>query len=460
MSIKPNNRNVLLVLVPLVGCLFGALVAASYSVQRAMAVDLMNHGSDQSGQLNLEPRTVAAQAQPAKTKYRTAKITRGRLVPTLNVTGTLQPEELVDVGAQVSGPIKSLGKDPKDPTKTIDYGAQVEEGTVLAQIDPAIYQAQLKSAEADLKRTEAEVMHKKAVLKKAKANWERAKELFAKKGISRAEFDITESAHEIAEASLQIGLAQVEVAKAARELAATNLKYTTITSPVKGTIIDRRVNVGQTVVVNLTATSMFLIAKDLSKLEVWEVIKEADVGKVKVGQLVSFKVSAFPDKVYKGKVKPQGEFPVRLNASLDKGSMYPSLENVYPSQEKGVVTYTAVVTVDNNDGKLLTSLTADLSFVVADKKDVLLVPAEALTWQPKPLQIAPEAREAYLKHNQKGKKKSPKTGFVWLQADGGFVRPVEIHIGLSDSQNVEIVEPVPAELKEGIQIVIGSGTAN
>lgn len=239
--------------------------------------------------------------------------------------------------------------------------------------------------------------------------------------------------------------ANIGVAQANLKTAQTNLNYTTISSPVKGRVIDRRVNVGQTVVASLSAPSLFLIAKGLKKMEVWATVNEVDVLKIKAGQRVNFTVDGNPGRIYKGNVVPQGNLPFRLNASMNNN----------------VVTYTAVVSVDNSDDSLKPYLTANLNFIVADKKDVLLVPNAALRWQPSRRQMAPEVQDAYNK--QRGKKRVPgeegqEHGFVWVPGPDGLATFIEVITGVSDSVNSEIVSVVGGgELAEHTQVIIGEG---
>jgi len=244
-----------------------------------------------------------------------------------------------------------------------------------------------------------------------------------------------------------VSKAQIGVSEGALTLAKTNLDYTTIRSPVKGVIIDRRINVGQTVVASLSAPSLFLIAKDLSKMEVWATVNEADVGKIKIGQPVTFTVDAYPGDVFKGTVKPQGEYPARLNATMNQN----------------VVTYTVVVSAENTPspgfpkGKLLPYLTANLSFRVSEKDNALLVPNAALRWQPANRQIHPDARADYAKvKNKKRAENEPERGFVWV-AEGGYVRPIQVQLGPSDKVNTEVVDVVGGELSEGTDLVVGEG---
>lgn len=217
-----------------------------------------------------------------------------------------------------------------------------------------------------------------------------------------------------------------------------NLDWTRIRSPVKGVIIDRRVNVGQTVVASLNAPSLFLIAKDLKHLQVWVSVNEADIGKIRKEQAVRFTVDAFPGEVFAGKVAQ-----IRLNATMTQN----------------VVAYTVVVTTDNPDGKLLPYLTANVQFEVGRRKDVLLVPNAALRWRPQPQWIAADAREK-TPLQKPGSHETPpgdrtrqqqEPRHVWVQ-DGKFVRPVAVETGLSDGVMTEIIG---GDVKEGMQIVVG-----
>jgi HlyD family secretion protein len=418
------------------------------------------------------------QAQASsKTSFRVAEVKRGRLVATVGSTGTLQPREIVDIGAQVAGRIVFIGKDANTQSGIVDWGSVVEgpviekgsalddvaaaaagigglltlkKGTVLAQIDPDLYEAQLKSATAAVKSAEADLHVKKATLAQATADWNRAGTLYVlePKGIAQAEYDSYKAAFESASAQVDVSAANIGVAKANLKTAQTNLNYATITSPVNGVVIDRRVNVGQTVVASLSAPSLFLIAKDLSKMEVWATVNEVDVSKIQVGQKVRFTVDALAGRVYHGKVVPQGKLPFRLNAAMTQN----------------VVTYTVVVSADNTDGLLRPYLTTNLSFIIADKKDALLVPNAALRWQPSKQQMAPDIRDEYFA--LRSRKPSPNDaetqaqGFVWVKDNDGYVRYIQVHTGLSDSVNTEILGVLSGgEFTEGTQVIVAEGRA-
>jgi HlyD family secretion protein len=382
---------------------------------------------------------------------RTATITRGSLSATVSATGTIEPEEVVDVGAQVGGQIDSFGKD-KDG-KTIDYGSVVEEGTVLAQIDDSLYRAdvetasaQLDQSRASLVRAEADLLQLKAKLDQAQRDWERAQKLGPSEALAPTTFDSYKAGYETAKANAAVGEAAITQAKAGVSQAEAtlahaqrNLGYCTIKSPVAGVIIDRRVNIGQTVVSSLNAPSLFLIAKDLKRLQVWVSVNEADIGHIAPGQPVTFTVDAFSGRVFKGKVNK-----TRLNASMTQN----------------VVTYTVEVSTDNSDGRLLPYLTANAQFEIGHLDNVLLVPNTALRWTPRPELISPDARrkaEAVPSSAQRDAQSSApaQPGTVWVEQNG-FVKPVNVTVGTSDGTLTEIKG---RSLSEGLPVVVGDRMA-
>jgi HlyD family secretion protein len=231
----------------------------------------------------------------------------------VRATGTIEPEEVVSVGPQVSGIITSFGADPNSPGTTIDWGSRVEAGTVLARLDDALYRAQVEIAQAAVARAEAE-------FKDAKAK--------ASSGLPGTPL-VPAVAATLVQCRAELKIAEI------------NLGHTLIKSPIKGVIIDRRVNVGQNVTPSLSAASLFLVASDLRKLQVWVSVNEKDVSQMKVGTPATFTVDAYPKLVFQGKVKQ-----IRLNAQMTQN----------------IVTYTVVVTTDNPDGKLMPYLTAHVEF--------------------------------------------------------------------------------------------------
>ena len=315
--------------------------------------------------------------QPARARIVPSRIKRGDLGSTINTTGTIEPEEVVDVGAQVAGRIESFGTDPATRAKTISYGSRVEQGTVLARLDSALFQARVDQARGRVAKAKADIEQAQAKLRQADRELERCQQAawpedgrHRRTGIRRRPWRTT-SRPRPRWPSIESALA---VARADLEEATVNLGYTTIRSPVKGIVLDRRINIGQTVVASLNAPSLFLIAKDLSRLEIWSSVNETDIGSIHEGQKVRFTVGSLPRDTFEGKVSQ-----IRLNASMTQN----------------VVTYTVVIAVDNSSGRLLPYLTARLQFEVERRKGVLLVPNAALRWQPHVQDVVPEAREDY-----------------------------------------------------------------
>ncbi len=380
-------------------------------------------------------------------------VVRGNLEAVISATGTVEPEEVIDVGAQVGGKIVAFGKDKHG--KTIDYGSQVEAGTVLARIDDSLYasdvsqnKAQLAQAKANYQRSQADLGQLRAKLVQAEADWQRAQQLGPSEALSQADFDAARSAYDVARANLKVGQAAVVQAKeaisqaeASLAKAKQNLDYCTIRSPVRGVIIDRRVNIGQTVVSSLSAPSLFLLARDLTKMQVWASVNEADIGSIRPGQPVTFTVDALPGKTFQGVVGK-----IRLNATMTQN----------------VVTYTVEVNTDNSSGVLIPYLTANLKFIVSERKNVLLVPNAALRWIPQPDQIASDSRqpEGRRKARESGAQtttaaKTDKSDFtpgtLWVP-EAKYVKPLKVRLGPTDGSNTEIQSH---NVQEGMQVVVG-----
>lgn len=389
--------------------------------------------------------------------FRTAQVKRGDLLASISATGTVEPEEVIDVGAQIAGQINSFGKDKNG--KTIDYGSAVEEGTILAQIDDSLYaadvamaNAQVQQARAGAQRAEADLGQLNAKLYQANRDWERAQKLGpSSKALAESSYDGYKSAYETAQANLAVGEASIAQSKGALaqaqatlQRAQRNLGYCTIKSPVKGVIIDRRVNIGQTVVASLNAPSLFLLAKDLTRMQVWVSVNEADIGNIHPGQPVSFTVDTYPGQVFRGEVGK-----IRLNATMTQN----------------VVTYTVEVITDNSDGRLLPYLTANVQFELSRRSNVLLVPNAALRWFPQPAQVSPKFRDMEEvagrgNGSEAGQRQSPvqtalagergRQGLMWVQ-DGKFVKPVKVRVGPTDGTMTEVEAD---DLKEGLEVIL------
>jgi HlyD family secretion protein len=373
----------------------------------------------------------AADTSKSGGRFRQEVVNRGSLPVVVEATGTVEPEEVVDVGAQVPGRILRFGPDPSDKNKAVDYRTVVRRGSVLAQLDPARYEAEVAKARANLARTEAGVRLAKAKVALAERELRRAQKRLVDKAADASDIEVAEAALDVARAAVPVEEAAVAEKQAALKRAQQDLDYTTIRSPVDGVIIDRRCNVGQVVTANLNSPSLFLIARDLTKMQVWAAVKEADIGRITKGQAALFTVDAYPNDTFKGRVAQ-----IRLNAISDKH----------------VVTYTVVVDTNNapaaNDPdelKLKPYMTANLQFRVGERKDVLLVPNAALRWRPRPEQVAQADRAAYLRWLRD---RSPA---VWVE-EKGFVRLVRLKTGPTDGTRTEVVA---GDLREGTKVVTG-----
>ena len=313
-------------------------------------------------------------------KFRTIKVERGEISSVVTATGTINPVTTVLVGSQVSGTIKDLHA---------DFNSHVKEGQVIAQIDPAIFEAQVEQGRANLLNAQANLLNAQANIKNAQANLskaeiavvdakrtlERNKELIEKKAIAQATLDTAQTNYdtaiaqrEVAKAQLESARsqvessrAQVEQARAGLKVADTNLKYTTIRSPVNGIVISRNVDVGQTVAASLQAPTLFTIAKDLTRMQVDTNVSEADIGRVTKDQDATFTVDAYPDRTFRGKVSEIRNAPITI---------------------QNVVTYDVVIQVDNRELRLKPGMTANVSILLVHQEGVLKIPNAALRFRP------------------------------------------------------------------------------
>ena len=339
-------------------------------------------------------RTVSSHA--AGERYRTEAVGLGDISQTVSATGTLNPVVLVRVGTQVSGTVSKLHA---------DFNDRVHEGEVLVELDDRLFRAQVHESEA-------KVGDARAALELAVANEARMRQLHRQGFISQQELDQVEEAAKAARAQLALAQAQLEKDR-------TNLAYTVIRSPVSGVVVDRQVDVGQTVAASFQTPTLFLIAQDLSRMQIDTSFAEADIGSIRVGQPVHFKVDAFPDRSFQGTVKL-----IRLN----------------PVTQQNVVTYDVVIAVDNPDQILLPGMTAYVNIVVARRQGVPVVSNAALRFRP--LEPAPVAAPP------QGRGGRAATVYV-LENDQ--LRRVSIVPGITDNRHTEIVS---GEVKPGVQVVL------
>jgi HlyD family secretion protein len=284
----------------------------------------------------------------------TAEVSRGNVIAKVDATGTLAPVTTVQVGSQVSGTVKAL---------FVDYNAHVRKGQVIAELDPSLFQTQVDQAKATLIKSQSDVDRAKVEVDDSNSKSRRAQELSDQKLISRNDLETAQSTAMQAEAALKSAEAQVTQARASLNQAAVNLQHTIITSPIDGTVISRNVDVGQTVAASMSAPTLYVIAQDLTHMQVSASIDESDIGRIETGQLVTFRVDAYPQQTFRGTVKQ-----VRLDAKTDQN----------------VVSYTTMIDVPNEDLRLKPGMTANVTVQIAANENVLRVPNSALRFAPTP----------------------------------------------------------------------------
>lgn len=355
-------------------------------------------------------------------RYETAKLTRGPVEAKVTATGTLSALVTVDVGTQVSGRVAEL---------YVDYNSPVKKGQVIARIDPQLFKAALEQARANTLSAAAAVAKAKAEAFNAGRQLTRSKQLREQNLIAQADLDTAEATAQSAAAQVQAAEAQLAQAKAQRNTAEVNLAYTEIVAPVSGVVISRSVSVGQTVAASLQAPVLFTIAEDLRRMQVDTSVAEADVGKLKPGMKAGFTVDAYPGERFEGSIRQ-----IRNAAQ--------TVQNV--------VTYDAVIDVENPELKLKPGMTANVTFVYADQKDVLRIPNTALRFRPPPpAEERGAGQPAARPRLENGAAMGPgKT--VYRLADG---RPegVQVQIGVSDGTLTEVVG---GPLKEGDAVITSS----
>lgn len=388
-------------------------------------------------------------------KYREAAVSQGDVTQVVNSTGTIQPVKRITIGTFVSGPIRELN---------VDFNARVKKDDVLAQIDPALYQAALDSDQARLATAEADVERVTALLQQAINDERRSKLLRAENRdyISDAEMDQFKYNRSSLAAQLEVAKAAVIQAKANLKNSQTNLDYTTIKAPEDGIVIDKKIEPGQTLAAQFQTPEMFVIAPDMDKLMlVTASVDEADMGLIKDakerGEPVTFTVYAYPEELFEGQISQ-----VRLNHTTTQN----------------VVTYPVVVEAPNPDLKLLPGMTATISFQIRKNENVLRIPNAAIRFYPKPEQVREEdkkilegsstarprsnseeenqpldSQRSAAERAEAGRKRNRR--HVWV-ADGDFLRAVEIKVGISDNEYTELLE---GDLKKGQMLVTGEKPA-
>ena len=337
--------------------------------------------------------------------YTTSNIIKRTIVQSVEASGTVNPVKSVNIGSQVSGIIKEI---------YVDFNSEVKKGQLLAEIDPSLFQAQVDKAQGDLRAAQANYQKIKSTLEFDEKNYNRYKKMYSKNYVSKSDLDLAESTYKADLAQLNAMSASIAQAQANLANNLTNLRYTKIISPVDGIVVSRAVDVGQTVAASFQTPELFIVAQDLTKMQIEVSISEADIGKIKANQEVNYTLDGYPDEVFKGIVTQ-----VRIS----------------PTTVSNVVTYTVVVTVDNLEGKLIPGMTANVSIITAKKENILAVPVKALKFSPKEIT---------------GGKKYEEQG-LWVLNKNTPER-IAIKTGVSDGEYTEVISDV---LKEDMKVLTG-----
>jgi HlyD family secretion protein len=404
----------------------------------------------------------------AQTQYFTAKVEYGEIDDVVEATGTINAVITVQVGSQVSGTIAKLNA---------DFNSRVHKGDVIALIDPALFKGALLQAVADLENAKANLVASRANLEKAKAamvqtkaDYDRAVQLTKAGVMSQQQLDLAKSNYDSANASVGAAdatvtqaQAQISQKEAAVNVAQTNLDYTVIRSPIDGTVVARNVDVGQTVAASLQAPTIFTIAQDLKKMWVYAKTDESDVGNIKIGTPVTFKVDAFPKDTFHGVVSQ-----VRMNATT----------------VQSVVTYDTIIEFANPELKLFPGMTAYVTIPVATAQNAVKLPNTALRY--KPTMSAEEILALYKQYgiDEAGEKRAaadpvgaaanaPQTAsatplpprapkaanaIVWKLRPDNTIEPVRVSLGITDHAYTEVVSVLKGQVKEGDEVIIRSVT--
>ncbi|MBI1811515.1 MAG: efflux RND transporter periplasmic adaptor subunit [Nitrospirae bacterium] len=347
--------------------------------------------------------------------FRTEKISKGDIVEMVTASGNVNAVTTVLVGTQVSGTIKTI---------YADFNSPVKKGQLIAQIDPATFEAQVEQARANLLSAKANLEKADASFIDAKRTMERNKALFSKDLIARSEVDTAETNYETSKAQINASKAQIAQSEASLKVAETNLRYTRIISPVNGIVVSRNVDVGQTVAASFQTPTLFTIAQDLTKMQIDTNVAEADMGKVKQGQDVEFNVDAYPGVIFKGRVSQVRNAPINV---------------------QNVITYDAVILVGNQELKLKPGMTANVSIIISAKKEVLRIPNAVLRFT-----MPDKDKDKSKKAQQKGT--GQKGADVWI-LENGKPKRISVSTGVSDGSYTELIS---GEIKEGQEVIVES----
>lgn len=348
-------------------------------------------------------------------ELRTVNAEQRDLVITVGTTGTIEPEEVMQVGPDVAGKIVEFGKDIYHPEKPIGVGSRVRKGTLLFKLDAEQYEIGLQKAEAAYRLAQADISRLQAQLQQARRTLERADRLRSTN--AQSDYDEIVTANEMAVAQLAVGQAKLDQVAAEVHHARVSLTKTTVRSPIDGVVIDRRANLGQ--YVNVGHPGLFLLAKDLDQMRIRASVSESDIGKVQLGQPATFTVDAYRDRVMTGRVEE-----ILLNARM----------------HGNFVTYDVIVGIDDTNVELLPHMTTDVEFEIIRRNQAWLVPTGALQWWPKKEQMEKAVLQNALASddNAEGPGEGD-TAYIWVPGENGKVRPLQVRVGIDDGVQTEVV---------------------
>jgi len=351
-------------------------------------------------------------------RYETVKVKLGDIASYISATGTINPVDLVDVGTQISGTIMEI---------RVDYNSKVKKGELLARLDPTLFQTQADQSMAAIKMAGANLKNARVALQNSKLNYQRQKDLAKLKLNSPVDLDNTRTTYQQGLANIVSLRAEIDQLEARHQQNLYNLSLSKIFAPADGIVIARNVSVGQTVVASLQSPTLFKIAQDLTKMQISTDVGESDIGRVREGAAAEFTVYAFPEKTFPGKVSQ-----VRLN----------------PVVVSNVVNYNAMIEVDNTDLLLKPGMTATVSILAEEKKNIIKIPYKALRF------FMPNQEE---RQRKMLKSLHPGEGIVWLldkdhdrQAKTGHAKPVVITTGIGSDEDIEVLKG----LQIGDEVVI------
>lgn len=337
-------------------------------------------------------------------KYKTENIIRGNIIETVTASGTINPVSTTSVGTQTSGMMKNI---------YVDFNSPVKKGQVIAQIDPTISQLQVEQNQANVLNAKANFQKVKSLMLNDLKTYNRAKTLYERNFISKSDVDLAEANYNANKAQLMSAQAQISQVSVGLRNSQTLLSFTKVLSPVDGVVVSRNVDIGQTVAASFQTPTLFVIAKDLTKMQIDTNVAEVDIGKIKAGQYVEYTLDSYPGMNFKGKVKQVRIAPITV---------------------QNVVTYNVVINVDNKDLKLKPGMTANVSIITNNKKNILTVPNSSLRFTPVKTDDVPRYKEQG----------------IWILADKKPKR-INIKTGVSDGTFTEISS---SRINEGQKVII------